>query len=95
MTVAEVLREARALYEEAPSHAGAMQKIADGSVCPILALCDVVGGSVTGMNRHPAYEALLAGMGIDGGMVDWNAEHSTAEVLAAFDRAIAAEGAVV
>lgn len=88
----EVLRKARALYEANPSHAPADEMPEPGCECPITALCtadEALGGGYLG-----ALIALRRAAGAEANfLAEWNAEHSTDEVLAAFDTAIAAEGA--
>jgi hypothetical protein len=84
VTTAESLRRARALYAANPSHAPAGDVPDDGCYCLMSALCVSAG-----TNFEDAYDAVCSAAGIDSGIVDWNAERSTAEVLAAFDRAVA------
>jgi hypothetical protein len=81
----EILRRARALYEANPSHAGLGEMPGEGTVCVVWA---VEKAMVTASTRPPfAYEALYRAVGT---LVPWNAKSTTAEVLAAFDRAIEA-----
>jgi hypothetical protein len=86
MTAAEILREARALYAANPSHAPSEELPEAGCHCPITALVAVTNGMGV---RHPAYLVLLDAALMPDSLADWNAEHSTEEVLAAFDRAVA------
>lgn len=87
-TTLDVLRDARALYSENPSHAAKDEIPAKGTFCAVTALS-------TAAEQHSgfdgAYGALLRATGAeDGQLYAWNAEHTTEEVLAAFDRAIEA-----
>ena len=90
MQTIDILYRARALYAAAPSHAPVGQNPKPGTVCIIFALGQA--SLLTTRFSHPANQALYAAVGAPG-LADWNAEHSTAEVLDAFDRAIAAEAA--
>lgn len=85
MTTAEILRGARALYAANPSHAGEGKMPEDGCECVMTALMAVVEWGTDG-----AYDALCDAAGIESGLVAWNAEHTTEQVLAAWDRAIEA-----
>jgi hypothetical protein len=88
MTTAELLREARALFAANPSHTRSLS-VESGKVCASLAIIQA-GGEIEG----DAYNGFIAANGIEqGGVWLWNAEHTTAEVLAGFDKAIAAEEA--
>jgi hypothetical protein len=93
MTTVEILRRARALYEANPSHAGLNEMPGEGTVCVVWAVekaleappgTPAAFGSIGG-----AYEALYRAVGTHN-LVPWNAKSTTAEVLAAFDRAIEA-----
>ena len=84
MTTVEVLRKARELYAANPSHAPAGARPEPGTVCVILAI-DRSSGPV-GYSSEAEY-AVLRAAGASG-VVTWNAEHTTEEVLAAFDKAI-------
>lgn len=88
---AEVLRLARKLYAANPSHAPADVYPESGCECPITAL------AMAQMDTHApnevwlaAHAALAIATGCEEGLPRWNAEHTTEEVLAAFDRAIEA-----
>ena len=76
-TILGALREARALYAASPSHVGGDAMLPrPGTHCVITALSAV-------------YVAIRRAADVpEGEVVDWNATHTTAEVLA-FDRAIA------
>jgi hypothetical protein len=87
MTTADLLRSARAKYAAKPSHAPADQYPDDGE-CPITALthvCMTWGNDFRFCRR--AESALERTIGTHD-IPAWNAEHSTEDVLAAFDRAI-------
>jgi hypothetical protein len=88
-TTLDVLRDARALYSENPSHAPVHRAPAPGTYCVLSALM-ATGDSNAAREGHPAWEALTDAIGIKLGVVLWNARHTTEEVLAAFDRAITA-----
>jgi hypothetical protein len=94
MTVStvDVLRAARDLYAQAPSHAPHESAPAEGTYCVITATA--AAAARLRWSAEPANQRLRLFAGADG-LVDWNAEHSTEEVLAAFDRAIEAEQAKV
>lgn len=89
MTTVEVLRAARALYEGNPSHVPCGEWVPAGCYCPLTALSAVTGLSVT-VTGSPAYMALCDAASIASNVAEWNAKHTTDEVLAAFDRAIEA-----
>jgi hypothetical protein len=93
MTTVEILRRARALYEANPSHAGLCELPDEGTVCVVWAVERAVeaprGTPVAFRSLGDAYEALYRAVGTRG-VVLWNARSTTAEVLAAFDRAIEA-----
>lgn len=89
MTTADLLRAARALYAANPSHAALGEVVAPGTRCAIGAIC-------LAETRNPfpgvfayAVSSLRDAVPFGASLVDFNAEHSTAEVLALFDRAIA------
>lgn len=88
--VLDTLVRARELYAAAPSHAPVDTFPAPGTVCAATALEDA--GSRSAYRYRPVAHALAMAMGADRGIARWNAEHTTEEVLAAFDRAIATEG---
>lgn len=82
-TVAQVLTEARARYAAAPSHVPSNEMPVRGTVCVLTA----IGG-------HPgAIDRFRAAAGNPFEITEWNAEHTTEEVLATFDAAILAEEA--
>src|SRR4051812_42443448 len=89
MSTVEILVRARALYAEAPSHARPAYHPEPGTRCVVFALGDA-GGRMN-VDYFPAHDALADAMGGCRSVVEWNAEHTTEEVLAAFDRAIATE----
>lgn len=93
----DVLRRAREFYAASPSHAASGDPVEDGCVCLIWALNDAAdeGDGDFCDAWISAHEALAAAAGFPASMVVWNAEHSTEDVLAAWDRAILAEGATV
>jgi hypothetical protein len=91
----DILCRARELYAAAPSHAAPCEMPDPGTRCVIFALRDAAGGSWTGAHQG-VLAALEKAMGNPIlGPVPWNAEHTTEEVLAAFDRAIAAQRLIV
>lgn len=102
METLEVLRKARLVitpYEKWSSndrgHEFGWGNEGRGIACAVGA-CAVVATGRCSAYRQPALDALAAAMGIDSHpyeIADWNDNHSHAEVLAAFDRAIAAEEA--
>jgi hypothetical protein len=80
------------VYAANPSHAPADQCPCGGH-CPVTALVHVAGlSAVTDYAERALMVAMDAGR-FQYGIPEWNAEHTTAEVLAAWDRAIAAEEA--
>lgn len=91
MTTVDVLRKARGLYAASPSHALPDDIPKPGTDCVLTALnkvvCDDSGRSLE--NYEAASDALVAAFGTDR-LVEFNAEHSTEEVLAVFDKAIEA-----
>jgi hypothetical protein len=98
MTVStvDVLRAARDLYAQAPSHVRYPETPEPGTNCVLTAIWSAVERLLA--NYYPRYplsfsadEALRGAAGHPASIVEWNAEHSTEEVLAAFDRAIEAE----
>lgn len=83
----EVLKLARSLYASAPSHAGPRSAVPADKYCPITALS-------WACERYPEHnfneiEAFLTRI-TGPGLVNYNAVHSTEEVLSVFDQAIAA-----
>ena len=85
MTDKEKLIAARELYASSPSHAGTWTAPSEGSYC-IITACDKVGLSLYG----EAMNILRDSAGDGECLVNFNADHTTEEVLAAFDKAIAA-----
>jgi hypothetical protein len=95
-SVADVLRAARDLYEQAPSHAPEPGWPQPGTVCAVtaidraVAISRAVGGANTvaaAVLDARARGSLMDAAGRDS-LVAWNAENSTETVLAAFDKAI-------
>jgi hypothetical protein len=89
----DILCRAREIYAAAPSHAPSSEFPDPGTYCVIFAIDRAVGGRAGLWTAVHAVERAMAGP--TESCVEWNAEHSTAEVLAAFDRAIAAQGLIV
>lgn len=87
----EVLREARELYAANPWH-GDIDAVppVGGGVCPVMSLTRVAQSWAA---AHDALWRALDPEDLAMGIPVWNAQHSTEEVLALFDRAIAAEEA--
>lgn len=93
MNTLDILKGARELYASAPSHAQRGHHPAPGCYCPVTAL-DAAAGRSAPAETLSALEgaASLFGGSMAGArrvIIDWNAHHTTGEVLAAFDRAIA------
>lgn len=89
MTVVEVLRKARELYAASPSHVPSGDVPTPGTVCAVTAIDRASGPGF--IYCFEAEYALLRACGPWAlGVVTWNAEHTTEEVLAAFDKAIGA-----
>jgi hypothetical protein len=88
----DILCRARALYASAPSHAPAEYAPEPDTYCVIYALHFAARGASN--DDSPAFQA-FARVIDDRSVSTWNAEHTTVEVLAAFDRAIAAQRLVV
>lgn len=89
--IAAVLVAARAVYASAPSHAKCDSLPPRGSFCLCLALDKARD------DDYSAHYLLAETIGLDDKwgdyrvpLIQWNAEHSTEEVLAAFDAAIQA-----
>lgn len=91
----EQLREAKRIYENAPSHAPYGSFPEHGTHCPVTAVY------ATPLPHTAAIEALcdVAGLAPErtpegyvsyGPLMEWNAEHTTEETLDLFDRAIQA-----
>lgn len=81
MSLADDLRAARVCYAAAPSHAPLGETPARGTFCMISA-CYADG-------RSRAVEDALLAATRTWSLADFNATHTTEEVLAVFDRAIA------
>lgn len=94
MRTVDVLREARALYAAAPSHAPAGDFPETGTRCVVMAidkaLTDDRTGRSAGNYLDVEREFAKAFGGVPADVVPFNAEHSTEEVLAVFDKAIEA-----
>jgi hypothetical protein len=90
-TVLEVLERGRELYAAAPSHVPDPDIPRPGTHCVVTAIF------ADGRRLHNPAEFAQAAMvkAVAGNsvcsLVHWNAEHTTEEVLAAFDRAIETE----
>lgn len=84
LTVADVLRKARELYVQAPSHAASWPL--HGTYCIVTAT--FIGADYDLDMAGLADEALFAVVGQE--LMGWNASSSTETVLAAFDAAIEA-----
>jgi hypothetical protein len=90
--VVDVLCRARELYASAPSHATELQFPEYGTYCVVTALSKAHRTGITPPDAyHSAFDAFVTVVGT-GRLANWNAEHSTDEVLVAFDRAIEAQG---
>jgi hypothetical protein len=88
--VAELLRQARALYAAAPSHAAPGYMPALGTYCVITAITiAALNDPARGQDATFAEDALVRAAS-GGDIIAWNANATTDEVLAAFDRAIEA-----
>lgn len=93
LSVHEVLVRARNLYAKAPSHAPHGRVPQDG-ICVVMA-CDRSGGWNWQERKPELVLAGAAGLEPDGDgdfrepLIRWNADATTAEALAAFDKAIA------
>lgn len=85
MTTAETLRTARERYAANPSHAEHAARPEPGTYCMITAIPSIGPREV-----GSAQEMLRQAAGGVVSLVDFNAAHSTEEVLAVFDKAIAA-----
>lgn len=83
-TTVEVLRKARELYAQAPSHAPSGEWPAEGTYCVSTAIGTAGGASKAMLDAHDFFEGVIGTPLIP----EWNAESSTETVLAAFDRAI-------
>lgn len=94
MTTAEVLRAARALIDTPEKWGQGFNSRRPGTCCALEALEAVA--QTTGTDHHAADDALRIAVPLSGVYTTtWNDARSTthADVLAAFDRAIAAESA--
>lgn len=84
----EVLKTARALYADSPSHAPEFTMPEEGTYCMITAL-DAAATRTEAAS--PAYRALVSALPRgERLLVTFNANHTTEEVLAVFDKAIKA-----
>lgn len=81
----DILTAARKRYAENPSHAGVGDYPEPGTVCAVTAFAPVQESAWAGI------DALQDIVPSSSGLVRWNAEHTTEEVLALFDRAILIE----
>jgi hypothetical protein len=91
----DILCRARELYAAAPSHAKWSEAIEPNTYCAITAI-RAAGGERWDEFTESARDALAEAMGAGPRCVAlWNAEHSTAAVLAALDRAITAQRLIV
>ena len=86
MMTLKILRAARALYEQAPAHTAPYEWPDEACYCPLAALSE--GGASP---FDPAADRLRTAMDETSSIAEWNATHTTSEVLAAFDRAILTE----
>ena len=95
MTTVEVLHAARELYATNPSHVPYPETPAYGTYCAVTAISHSAMRLWSGGLYDNAREALARATGNPPwvSIPRWNAEHSTEEVLAAFDEAIANEEA--
>lgn len=85
--IVEMLRNARALYAANPSHAAGSCSVESGTHCPITAITEATFSSHSSWH---VIEAFRSAAGDPHSIAAWNAQHTTEEVLAAFDRAIEA-----
>jgi hypothetical protein len=87
----DVLRDARERYARQPDHSPYGRVPSEG-VCVVTA-CRIVGGGdaspVRALEEAAGIEVDLGRFGKNEQIIRWNAEHSTEDVLEAFDRAIA------
>lgn len=85
MTTRDVLIKARALYASAPSHAAKGTWPDLGTYCVATAVDNAHDARAKrGAAAYRAFKATIGGVS----PIDYNATHSTAEVLAVFDQAI-------
>ena len=88
MTVKEQLIAAKALIDKPEKWCQGNAIDAQGRICASQALRTITGGGLA----DAEYEALADAMAGPGSLVcAWNDTHTHAEVIAAFDRAIAAQ----
>lgn len=89
MSVARILQTARANYAAAPSHAELWQTIDEGCVCAVTAVTKAAGYDE---NPNEALDYVRSAVEAKGykltNLVEFNASHTTGEVLAVFDTAI-------
>ena len=91
MTAADYLRKARETYAERGDHTPPFGVVPSGKVCMLTALTSQEIPPNENLEAYgDAYRALaaVAREGVEGGVVYFNADHTTEEVLAAYDRAI-------
>lgn len=100
MTTLAILRQARALIDtpEKWSNIGYYDDRGGGKVCALQALRNAGGYQWDNPRVLAAATALARAAGLDGDadwydVGEWNDNHAHADVMAAFDRAIAAEEA--
>lgn len=86
LTASDILQSARDIYAAAPSHAPYGAPFPDDEHCILTAVDLAAHGEG---NYSEVVDRLIMAAGTDD-LIDFNAKHSTAEVLAAFDRAIEA-----
>lgn len=93
---ADFLTRARGLFENFPDHSPYGKCPVPGCYCAVTALDRGWSSNSDDDTEEEAYKALAAGGGFTLGtdwratIICWNAAHTTAEVLAAFDAAIEA-----
>lgn len=89
MKTSVFLQEARRLYASAPSHARRGNSPRPGTYCIVYATCYAKDDTGAGPLVEAAADSVLERVvGPDINVVDFNANHSTAEVLSVFDTAI-------
>jgi hypothetical protein len=86
MTPAEVLTAVRDLYASAPTHVPSGTPVPSGTHCPLTALWEVTDQ----LRDEDLYWAARNALGRAAGPnpIDFNARHSTDEVVAALNQAI-------
>jgi hypothetical protein len=88
LTTHEILITARALYAASPAHTPSDEMPEPGTYCPLTAI-DQVTSFHPSWSDAKAVNALRDCIDAES-IVQFNQDHSTEEVLAAFDRAIEA-----